>query len=155
MASGFKIGQRIEGKVGTYVISKQLHKDIWTATYQASPPSRSPTSLILNSASNLDKVIIKAPPKYRLDNERDILKHFHGRRGIRQLLDETHDPPSLVLTHLDDNLLAASNLKRLEKSEIKFVAKRILEALQIFHEDGYVHTGIVLSTSLFYMLELN
>ena len=72
-----KIGQRIEGKVGTYIISKQLHKDVWAATYQASPPVP-PTFPTLNSASKLDKVIIKAPPKSRLDNERNVLQHFHG-----------------------------------------------------------------------------
>jgi casein kinase II subunit alpha len=139
MASGFKVGQCIEGKVSTYILSKQLHKDIWTATYQALTRSRS---------SHLGKVIIKSAPKYRLNNERDILKHFHARPGIRQLLDETQDPPSLVLEHLDDNLLAASNSKRLEKPEIKFIAKRILEALQAIHEDGYVHTGIALPLAL-------
>lgn len=144
MASSFKIGQRIEGKVGTYIISKQLHKDVWAATYRALPPV-APTFLTLNSASNLDKVIIKVPPKSRLDNERNVLQHFHGRHGIRQLLDETCDPPSLVLEHLDDNLLAASNSKKLEKAEIKFIAKGILEALQTFHEDGYVHTGIIIT----------
>ncbi|PVH82014.1 putative serine/threonine protein kinase [Cadophora sp. DSE1049] len=125
MASSFKVGQCIEGKVSTYVLSKQLHKDVWTAM-----------------SSNLGKVIIKSAPKYRLDNERDVLKHFHARQGIRQLLDETQEPPSLVLKHLDDNLLTASNSKRLEKPEIKFIAKRILEALQAFHEDGYVHTDV-------------
>jgi casein kinase II subunit alpha len=113
MASGFKVGQCIEGKVSTYILSKQLHKDIWTATYQALTRSRS---------SHLGKVIIKSAPKYRLDNERDILKHFHARLGIRQLLDETQDPPSLVLEQLDDNLLTESN-SRLEKPEIKFIAK--------------------------------
>jgi casein kinase II subunit alpha len=90
-------------------------------------------------------VIIKAAPKPRLDNERHVLQHFRGRPGIRQLLDQTRDPPSLVLEHLHDNLLAASNAKRLAKSEIKFIAKKILEALQTFHEDGYVHTGIILA----------
>ncbi|TVY78112.1 Serine/threonine-protein kinase US3-like protein [Lachnellula suecica] len=126
MASGFKVGQCIEGKVSTYVLSKQLHKDVWTAI----------------GSSNLGKVIIKSAPKHRLDNERDVLEHFHARPGIRQLLDETQDPPSLVLKHLDDNLLTASNSKRLEKPEIKFIAKKILEALQAFHEDGYVHTDV-------------
>jgi len=92
-------------------------------------------------------VIIKSAPKYRLDNERDVLKHFHARSGIRQLLDETQDPPSLVLKHLDDNLLNASSSKRLGKPEIKFIAKRILEALRALHEDGYVHTGIDLPFS--------
>ncbi|KAH8765792.1 putative serine/threonine protein kinase [Hyaloscypha finlandica] len=125
MASSFKVGQCIEGKVSTYTLSKQLHKDIWTAM-----------------SSKLGKVIIKSAPKYRLDNERDVLKHFHARPGIRQLLDEIQDAPSLVLKYLDDNLLSASNSKRLEKPEIKFIAKRILEALQAFHEDGKVHTDV-------------
>lgn len=148
MASGFKVSQCIEGKISTYVLSKQLHKDIWTATYQALSVDRFTRHLTINRSSNLGKVIIKSAPKYRLDNERDILKHFHAQPGIRRLLDETQDPPSLVLKYLDDNLLTASNSKRLEKPEIKFIAKRILEALQAFHEDGYVHTGITLSLSV-------
>ncbi|CZT40874.1 related to serine/threonine protein kinase [Rhynchosporium secalis] len=125
MASSFRIGQCIEGKISTYALSKQLHKDIWTAT-----------------TSELGKVIIKKAPKYRLETERDILRHFHARPGIRQLLDEVQNPPSLVLKHLDESLLTVSNTKRLEKREIKFVAKKILEALQAFHEDGYVHTDV-------------
>jgi casein kinase II subunit alpha len=87
-----------------------------------------------------------------LENERDVLKHFHARPGIRQLLDETQDPPSLVLKHLDDNLLTVSNSKRLENPEINIIAKRILEALQAFHEDGYVHTGIALPLSLWFLI---
>ena len=157
MASSFKVGQCIEGKVSTYTLSKQLHKDIWTAMYQAPANDRSPSPLTLNRSSKLGKVIIKSAPKYRLDNERDVLKHFHARPGIRQLLDEIQDPPSLVLKHLDDNLLSASNSKRLENPEIKFIAKRILEALQAFHEDGYVHTGIALVSpfaSLFCILDI-
>jgi len=141
MTSVFKIGQHIDGKVGTYIISKQLHKDIWSATYHDPATYQSISPLTLNRSHSLGKVIIKTPPKYRLDNERDILKHFHARPGIRQLLDETQNPPALVLNHLDDNLLSASNSKRLEKSEIKLVAKRILEGLQELHKDHYVHTG--------------
>ncbi|TVY34706.1 hypothetical protein LSUB1_G005774 [Lachnellula subtilissima] len=127
MASGFKAGQCIKGKVDTYVLSKQLHKDIWTAT-----------------SSSLGKVIIKSAPKHRLDNERNVLEHFHARPGIRQLLDETQDPdpPSLVLQHLDDNLLHASNQKRLGKTEIKFVAKRILEALHVKPDNILINYSI-------------
>ncbi|KAL2064097.1 hypothetical protein VTL71DRAFT_4591 [Oculimacula yallundae] len=125
MASSFRVGQRIEGKLSTYTFSKQPHKDIWTAM-----------------SSKLGKVIIKSAPKYRLENERDILRHFHARPGIRQLLDELQDSRSIVLKHFDGDLLTVSNSKRLEKTEIKLVAKSILEALQAFHEDGYVHTDI-------------
>jgi casein kinase II subunit alpha len=45
-----------------------------------------------------------------------------------------------VLEHLGDNLLNASNSNRLGRLDIKFVAKRVLEALDVFHGAGYVHT---------------
>ena len=140
MTSAFRIGQHIEGNIGTYIISKQLHQDIWTATYCGTAPY-SLQPLTLDRSSTLGKVIIKTAPKYRLDNERDILKHFHALPGIRQLLDETQHPPTLVLKHFDDNLLSASNSRRLEKVEVKKVPKGILEALQVLHPDCYVHTG--------------
>ena len=33
MNSGLKVGQRIEGKIGTYIISARIHKDVWTTVY--------------------------------------------------------------------------------------------------------------------------
>ena len=71
------------------------------------------------------------------------MRSFRSQPHIRQLLDETQDPPSLVLQHLDDNLLDASNKETLEGLDVKFVAKRILQALQALHEDGYTHTGML------------
>jgi hypothetical protein len=32
MAASIKIGQRLEGKIGSYFVSAQVAKDIWTAT---------------------------------------------------------------------------------------------------------------------------
>ena len=46
-----------------------------------------------------------------------------------------------MLQYVDDNLLHASSKMTLESSEVKFVAKRILQALQALHHDGYTHTG--------------
>jgi hypothetical protein len=54
---------------------------------------------------------------------------------------EPADPPAIVLKHLDDNLLTASNSKNLSGREIKYVSGAVLEALKVLHEDGYVHTG--------------
>jgi casein kinase II subunit alpha len=71
------------------------------------------------------------------------LKMFQGRPYIRPLLDQIEEPPALVLRFLQDNLLKASNMRRLERSEIKFVARGVLEALSVFHEAGYVHTGLI------------
>lgn len=57
------------------------------------------------------------------------------------MIDTTEDPPSLVLKYLDDNLLTVSGEKRLESSDLKVVARTVLQALAVLHEKGYVHTG--------------
>ncbi|TVY36486.1 Casein kinase II subunit alpha [Lachnellula subtilissima] len=112
---------------------------IWITT-----PNSTFTHLIdaRKSNSQVGKFIIKTAPQGCLENERDVLKHFRTRPYIRQLLDETETPPSLILQHLDDNLLHASSVKTLESSDVKFVAKRVLQAVQALHEDGYTHTDI-------------
>lgn len=85
---------------------------------------------------------MKMAPKSRLQKEREVLDSVHGHPSIRQMIDSTDSPPSLILEHLDDNLLNASNSKILEPSDIKFVARKVLEALSALHQQGYVHTGI-------------
>ena len=96
--------------------------------------------------------MIKSVRHFRLENERDILKRFQSRTSsLRPLIDEIEDPtdpPALVLKHLDDDLLNASAAQRLTTLEIKHVAKKILEALKVLHEDGYVHTGMILAQPL-------
>ncbi len=76
-----------------------------------------------------------------MDNELRVLQAVTGNPCIRPLLDTTEKPPSLVLRHLDDNLLDASNATRLEKADIKLVARNVLTALDALHGQGYVHTG--------------
>ena len=44
--------------------------------------------------------------------------------------------------HLDDDLSNAAEKQNLTRPEIKYVAKRVLKALKVLHEDGYVHSGI-------------
>lgn len=87
------------------------------------------------------KVTIKQAPDYRLDNELRVLQALNGNPCMRPLVDTVEKPPSLVLKHLDDNLLDASNQRRLERADIKFVARNVLTALDALHERGYVHTG--------------
>ena len=91
--------------------------------------------------------MIKSVRHFRLGNERDILKRFQTRTpSLRPLIDEIEDPPNpptIVLKHLDDDLLNASATQRLTKLEIKCVAKKVLEALKVLHEDGYAHTGMM------------
>lgn len=90
-------------------------------------------------------VIVKSIHHFRLQNEHDVLKRFQSRTPfIRPLTDEVvepSDPPAIVLRHLDENLLDASVSQRLTKQDIKYVARRILEALRVLHEDNFVHTG--------------
>jgi serine/threonine protein kinase len=93
------------------------------------------------SGNAKEKVIVKTAFKSRLDNERKFLKIFLGKPGIRQLLDEIEEPRCLILKYFDDNLLEASNAQRLKKAEIKRCTRKILEALKMMHERGYVHTG--------------
>lgn len=86
-------------------------------------------------------VIIKTASTKRLNNEQKMSTLFQRCSHIRPLLDRVEEPPALVLKFLNDNLLKASNTRKLERPEVKFVARGVLEALQIFHEAGYVHTG--------------
>ncbi|KAL2368287.1 STE/STE20 protein kinase [Blastomyces gilchristii SLH14081] len=124
-----KLGQRLTGTVSTYTITKQLGEFIW-----------------LGSNKTGETVVIKSARHFRIANERDVLKRFQSRTPyLRPLIDEIvdpADPPAIVLKHLEDELLSSSNAKRMSGKEIKYVSKRILEALKVLHEDGYVHTDI-------------
>jgi casein kinase II subunit alpha len=84
---------------------------------------------------------VKTAPRNKLETEREVLSHFRSKPYIRQLVDEIDEPPALVLNFLDDNLLDLSGRKRLERRDVKLVARSVLEALKQFHEAGYVHTG--------------
>jgi hypothetical protein len=89
-------------------------------------------------------VVVKGVRHSRIHNERDVVQRFQNRAPIRPLIDEIiepADPPGIVLRRLDDDLLNASSTQTLTKSEIKDVAKSVLQTLTVLHEDGYVHTG--------------
>lgn len=93
-----------------------------------------------------EMVVIKSVKGHpRVENERDVLKRFqHRTPHLRPLIDEIQepsDPPTIVLKYLDDHLLSASIKKTLNRKELKYVTRRVLEALKVLHEDDYVHTG--------------
>ena len=93
---------------------------------------------------------------WRLHNERDILRRFQDRApSPRPLLDEIQEPvepPAIILKYLDDDVTRASRKQRLTRQEVKVVAQNVLEALQVLHEDGYVHTGRYLYLQRFSLL---
>lgn len=93
-------------------------------------------------SSTSQKVTVKTASDRPLKNECRVLEAVHDNPRIRPCIDTSDDPPSLVLKYLDDNLLNASNAKKLERAEIKFVARNVLQALEALHSRGYVHTGI-------------
>lgn len=93
-----------------------------------------------------ETVVIKGVQGHpRVENEAHVLKRFQDRTPyLRPLLDqieEPSDPPTIVLRDLEGHLLEASITKTLNRKELKYVSRRILEALKVLHEDGYVHTG--------------
>jgi hypothetical protein len=47
----------------------------------------------------------------RLDNQREVLEAVRGHSYVRQMIDTTENPPSLVLKYLDENLLRISGQK--------------------------------------------
>lgn len=86
-------------------------------------------------------MVIKSVNHSRLQRERDILVRFqHKTPRIRPLLDEVNsDTPThaLVMKWLNEDL----STRKLAGAQLKFVARSVLEALQVLHAEGYVHTG--------------
>lgn len=83
----------------------------------------------------------------RVENERDVLERFqakspHIRPLIDEILPDPAQPTTIILRHLDEELLEASIRKTLNRKEIKYVARGVLEALQVLHQEGYVHTDV-------------
>ena len=86
-------------------------------------------------------MVIKRAPHHLLSIEREILGIAQNHKYIRQIVDNIDSPPSLALEYLDDNLLDVCSRKRLEGSDVKVVARTVLEALAVLHENGFIHTG--------------
>ena len=86
-------------------------------------------------------MVIKRAPPHLLNIEREILEIVQNYTCVRQMIDIIESQPSLVLEYLDDNLLDLCKRKKLEGSDVKVVARTVLEALAVLHENGFVHTG--------------
>ncbi|KAK0115528.1 hypothetical protein ONS96_013982 [Cadophora gregata f. sp. sojae] len=129
MTSLLRLGQILKGRVSSYTITKRIQDSVWLASNLAE-----------------EKVIIKSVRHWCLQNECDILHRFQARApSMRPIVDEIvdpSDPPAIVLKHLDDDVLHASSTRRFTTAEIKYIAKTVLQALEVLHEDGFVHTDI-------------
>ncbi|KAK6579505.1 hypothetical protein PZA11_008011 [Diplocarpon coronariae] len=130
MSSLFRPGQVLRGRWGRYTITQEIHQTVWFARNLAG-----------------ETVVIKSVRGHpRVENERDILKRFQARTPyLRPLIDEITeppDPPTIVLQYLEDHLLNASRKKTLNRRELKYVSRRVLEALKVLHQEGFVHTDV-------------
>ncbi|KAF2678485.1 hypothetical protein K458DRAFT_446460 [Lentithecium fluviatile CBS 122367] len=100
------VGQVLRGRTGSYQLSKLIYDGVWHAT----------ACVICGY------------------NERDMLERFQHRTAYLQpLIDEIQDPadpPAIVPRWLDDDVAGALGKQALTKSEIKQVAKSVLEALK-------------------------
>ncbi|KAL3467200.1 putative serine/threonine protein kinase [Aspergillus heterothallicus] len=124
-----RLGQTLRGRLGKYVITKEIQTTVWFARNHAG-----------------EEVVVKGVQGHpRVENERDVLQLFQQSTPyLRPIVDdikEPAEPPIIVLRRLDDHLLNASVKRTLSRKELKLVASSVLEALKVLHDDGYVHTG--------------
>ena len=87
-------------------------------------------------------MVIKRAPPHLLSIEREIIGTLQNHTCIRQMIDVIETPSSLVLEYLNDNLLDVCSRKRREGSDVKVVARTVLEAPAALHKNGFVHTGL-------------
>lgn len=86
-------------------------------------------------------MVVKRALPHLLSIERRTLEAVTNHTCFRQMVDSIESPASLVLEYLDDNILDVCSRKRLESPDVKVVARTVLEALAVLHENGFVHTG--------------
>ncbi|MCJ1247844.1 hypothetical protein MMC30_005059 [Trapelia coarctata] len=85
-------------------------------------------------------ILIKTAPSPRFENEVETLELRQGHNSIRQLLDVTDSPQSMVLEFLDKNLYNASCEQRLQRPDVKRAVKVALEELAVLNANGRVPT---------------
>ncbi|KAI9784064.1 MAG: hypothetical protein M1835_003655 [Candelina submexicana] len=122
-----RAGQILRGRLGKYFVTKEIQDTQYAKE-----------TVVINGVEG----------HQRVKNEGAVLKSFQDQTHyLRPLIDDIEDPPSppiIVLKYLEDHLLHASIEKPLNRKELKYVSKRVLEALKVLHDDYYVHTDVKL-----------
>jgi serine/threonine protein kinase len=142
-----KIGQTLKSRSNVYTLTQKLQDCVWKATYVHSLWHSGGLQELMPIYSDPlgGFVIVKHVNHFRLQNERDVLARFQScTPHIRPLLDEIDagtESHTLVMRWLDGDLLDATKDRGLASSEVKLVAKGVLEALRVFHAEGFIHTG--------------
>jgi len=106
------------------------------------------TDLIIARNHLQELVVVKSVLDHpRVENERNVLRRFQHRTPyLRPLIDEIDVPSApvtIALRHMQGDLLDASIASTLNRRELKYASRCVLEALKTLHEDGFVHTGIM------------
>ncbi|KAF5877263.1 putative mitogen-activated protein kinase sty1 protein, partial [Botrytis fragariae] len=105
-----------------------------------------------SNSQNQNFIVKSVHAHWRLQNEADILKRFESKTSfLRPTIDEIvipSDPQSIVLRYLDDDIMTETYKKKLSRCELKFVARRVLEALKVLHDEGFIHTVVKLDNML-------
>ncbi|KAI9845009.1 MAG: hypothetical protein M1837_005153 [Sclerophora amabilis] len=128
LTSQIQHGQRLQGRKTYYNVIDRLSRkrdNLWLA--------RDPEEKV---------VLIKTAPLPRFNNEVEALELCRGQKSIRQLLDVTESPRSMVLEFLDTNLYSASGEQQLERQDVKRAIKAALEGLAVLHHDRRAHTDM-------------
>ncbi|ORX92705.1 hypothetical protein BCR34DRAFT_629460 [Clohesyomyces aquaticus] len=130
MSSLFRIGQVLKVRIGQYTVTKDIQVTIWFA-----------------KNLSLETVVMKSVEGHpRVETGRDVLKRFqYGTPYLRHMIDEIEEldvPVTIALQYIDDNLWAWSAKRTLNRKELKYVSRRILEALSVLYEEGFVRTDI-------------
>lgn len=86
--------------------------------------------------------MLKCAPEMRIQREKEILQQFEGHSCLRSFIDYGKEPsPFLALEYLELDALKASGQAKLERQDIKFIARSVLSALESLHAKGIAHTG--------------
>ena len=92
-------------------------------------------------------VVIKQALPGQHQNEIEALRLCQGSPYIRQLVDTTESPPTMVLEHLDTSLFSASRHCQLDVTDLKQAIKASLKGLSLLHGLGRIHSGKFTSPS--------
>ena len=103
-------------------------------------------SLLICGSDDHQHVVLKEAYDSRsYDAEASALGgYLRGHNSFRQLINLVPDQKIMVYEYLADNLhavLYARSQRKLEKEEVKRVAKVVLKGLVTMHEEGIAHTG--------------
>ncbi|KAK0118491.1 hypothetical protein ONS96_011587 [Cadophora gregata f. sp. sojae] len=97
---------------------------------------------ILTCHSHPDNVVIKSASQVLLHNQTKHLTALRGNESIRQMVETIESPPFIVPEYAEEDLRSLSIRRKLERAEIKTIARQILEALAFAHARNIVQPDI-------------